>query len=120
MQEKLEKVISVLTKLHVWNSYLFEEFHVTKHPLIPDAGDPEVPLEQGMKAIQEKLHRCEEVVRGCSQGTSSKETEGKAKGDKKGILFVVDVFVVRSEMDKYWWNPKSTWNGQILVIRKIL
>ena len=120
MQEKLEKVISVLTKLHVWNSYLFEEFHVTKHPLIPDAGDPEVPLEQGMKAIQEKLHRSKEVVRGCSQGSSSKETEGKAKGDKKGILFVVDVFVVRSEMDKYWWNPKSTWNGQILVIRKIL
>lgn len=40
---------------HSRRHHPIEQVHVRKHPLVPGGGDPEVPLEQRMEAVQEGL-----------------------------------------------------------------
>ena len=57
-----------------------QQLHVTEHPLVPVARDPEVSLEQGVEANQEKLHRVETVVAGSTQSSSAQQRQTEAKG----------------------------------------
>ena len=40
---------------HAGGHHPVQELHVRKHPLVPGAGDAEVPLKEGVEAVQEGL-----------------------------------------------------------------
>ena len=89
------KIIFIILKFLMGGTLVFVNFF---HNLVP-----EIALEQGMESIQEKFHWCQKIMRRRSQCSSSKQTESKTQGDKKGIFFVIKTLMILSNH----WNENK-------------
>ena len=66
-----------------------QKVHVGEHPLVAHRCDPEVALKERVQAVQEELHRREELVGRDAEGSAAEQTESEAERDEGRVPAVI-------------------------------